>query len=130
MMAHRGEKPHICEDCKKTCRTEQNLKSHMATHTNERHFKCTQCKKSFKFSYDLKRHLTTHLTNICKMCLKIFRQAKSLRNHILYYRSKHTNFHIQEIHKQSEDVQVKEEGPMDIALEEGEFDVDLEEGEM
>ena len=123
IIAHtRGEKPHICEQCKKTFRKKNNLMNHMAIHTNERSFKYPQCQRSFKLSYKLKRHLESHLKNICKMCSKKFRQASSLKKYILYYKSKHTTIHIQEIHKQSEEE--------NVALEESELGVDLEEGEV
>ena len=103
----------------------------MAIHTNEKPFKCTHCQKLFLLSYNLKLHLKTHLKNICKVCSKTFRQAISLRNHILYYKSKHTKVHMKEINKQREEyVEGKEKGPFGVGLEEGELDIKLEEGEM
>ena len=131
MMAHRGEKPHYCKDCKKTFTKRQALKNHMVIHTNERPFKCKQCHMSFKLAYSLKLHLKSHLKNVCKMCSKTFRQGSALRRHILYYKTKHKTIHMQETHKESEDdVQSRDDSPIDVALEEGELDGDLEDGEI
>ena len=47
MMAHRGEKPHVCKDCKKTFRRPFDLKKHMLVHSDERSFQCTEFQRSF-----------------------------------------------------------------------------------
>ena len=123
MMEHKEEKPHVCVNCNKTFRKQQNLQNHMTVHTNERPFKCSQCQRSFKLSYNRKIHLQTHLKNFCKICSNKFKKLQ----HISNYKSKHTTFHMQEINKP---IKCSFGRKHNVTLEEGELDVDLEEGEM
>ena len=52
---HEGEKPHECQDCKKTFGTKSNLQVHLNTvHKGLKPFQCSFCDESFGESGTLK----------------------------------------------------------------------------
>ncbi|CAG9122980.1 unnamed protein product [Plutella xylostella] len=57
---HVGDKPFVCEICKKTFNRSSDLNRHKLTHTAEKPFECDICKKGFKQKQCLNNHKLIH----------------------------------------------------------------------
>ena len=51
--------PHKCAHCAKSFFTRQEMEAHVRTHTGDKPFICNLCKKGFSRSHHLKRHTET-----------------------------------------------------------------------
>ena len=60
MLTHSGEKPHHCEQCKKSFSLKSNLKRHAMTHSGEKPHHCQHCNKSFVRKDQLVSHMKVH----------------------------------------------------------------------
>merc|ERR1711993_219763 len=58
-LTHSGGKPCACDQCKYSCKTAQNLKTHKLTHSGEKPYACDQYKYSSALAQALKRHKLT-----------------------------------------------------------------------
>ncbi len=62
------------------------LTGHLAVHTSERKFKCKQCKKTFKTNDNLRQHMISHRPadrrHSCPYCLGTFSYACNMKTHI------------------------------------------------
>jgi uncharacterized Zn-finger protein len=78
------ERKFICNICKKSFKTLNNLQTHEAVHS-ERSFLCRFCDKTFTRSQDVKVHENIHKDEKsfkCKQCDKEFKQQSNLIEHV------------------------------------------------
>jgi hypothetical protein len=55
-----GEKPHVCDTCRKGFSTSSSLNTHRRIHSGERPHECPTCGKRFTASSNLYYHRMTH----------------------------------------------------------------------
>ncbi|CAF4794122.1 unnamed protein product [Pieris macdunnoughi] len=91
-LAHFKEHKHAryCPTCKRTFRTDRNLKLHMEMHSsNKSLFTCNYCGRSYSTKNSLKNHMISHSNEKpfqCTECKKRFKRRQELRFHC----NKHT----------------------------------------
>lgn len=68
--AHEDFRPVKCPRCEFTCRTTNNLKSHMLRHTEEKNYECHYCDKRFKSAQYLYNHEQVHTRERVFKCPK------------------------------------------------------------
>uniref|UniRef100_A0A7N4PPF6 Uncharacterized protein n=1 Tax=Sarcophilus harrisii TaxID=9305 RepID=A0A7N4PPF6_SARHA len=77
-------KPHICNQCGKTCTDISSLAKHKEIHTGDKAYECNQCGKTFRSSFHLARHQRIHTGEKpfkCNQCGKAFRYNYNLTEH-------------------------------------------------
>lgn len=81
----KSKKRYKCKLCGKLLSNRNSLNYHMQLHSEEKPFLCNECGESFKTRNAYDGHKTTHQpnSNQCKLCGKSYRQAASLRTHML-----------------------------------------------
>lgn len=73
-----------CEVCGKVLKRLFSYKYHMQTHSDTNSFKCGHCNESFKTRNAYEGHVAIHEEkHTCEICQKKYRQAASLRSHML-----------------------------------------------
>lgn len=75
----------ICNYCKKSFKSKQNLRMHINTHTGEKHHSCKHCHKRFTRVGHLNRHNIIHTGERpfkCNLCDKTFNRTWSLKVHV------------------------------------------------
>lgn len=73
-----------CKVCEKQLSNAGSFKYHMQLHSDEVPFLCCECGEKFKTKNAYDGHMTTHNnTHTCEVCGKCYRQAASLRSHML-----------------------------------------------
>ena len=84
MKVHSKERPHVCEICGKSFKTNRHLVRHRITHSDVKPLSCEFCGKGFASSYNLKSHLRIHTGENpykCDVCEAKFTQNISLKMH-------------------------------------------------
>lgn len=79
------------DNCGKSFRTSNDLKSHQKIHSNKRLLKCKNCPKTFNHITSLRNHMSVHTGEKkfqCNYCAKFFSLLGNLKVHI---KSVHTN---------------------------------------
>jgi len=79
------QKKYTCsfnEDCKKSFKSEADLKSHQVVHTKEKPFHCHECPAAFAQKSSLQDHLNVHRKTFqCEKCKSCFSRDRYLRAH-------------------------------------------------
>ncbi|XP_055941996.1 zinc finger protein 112-like [Argiope bruennichi] len=81
-----GDKPFMCNVCKKKFSWKSHLDQHYLTHTGERPFVCDFCEKGFTRKGDLNIHVMTHTGErpfVCDFCEKGFTRKCDLNIHVM-----------------------------------------------
>ena len=69
---HNGQKPYICEICKKSFNERSNYTKHLRIHSGYKPYKCTQCGRAFTQSSNLNVHKRK-----CQYLVETFRTTNS-----------------------------------------------------
>jgi len=92
-MYRHGKRPHLCEHCKQTYTTQEELDAHTCSKNpdagyvqepeinSERPFRCLTCDKTYKELKAINEHLKTHTGWFCDKCGEKFTNKLSLGNH-------------------------------------------------
>lgn len=84
LLAHTGEKPHICSWCSKGFFQKNDLKRHITMHTGEMNFECNHCSRRFNTQKNLKYHMNSHSLKRpykCQHCGEIFNVKRNFIQH-------------------------------------------------
>ncbi|XP_055942005.1 gastrula zinc finger protein XlCGF48.2-like [Argiope bruennichi] len=79
-----GDKPFMCNVCKKEFSYKSYLDRHYLTHTGERPFVCDFCEKGFAHKGHLNTHVRTHTGDkpfVCDVCNEAFARKDNLKTH-------------------------------------------------
>lgn len=92
------DKSFRCQVCSKVLKRFSSYKYHMMTHSDTKSFKCPHCNESFNTRNAYEGHLAIHEEkHTCKLCNKIYRQAASLRSHMLTHTGEKVRNHFNSI---------------------------------
>lgn len=73
-----------CEFCGKVLKKFSSYKYHLQIHSEHTSFRCEHCNESFKTKNAFDGHMAIHEEkHTCDICHKMYRQAASLRSHML-----------------------------------------------
>lgn len=82
---HGEERPHQCNECKKSFLRRRELRIHERTHKSDAHcHQCPECDKTFVLRSRLTRHMLVHREEkqfICDVCKKEFARKDDLKCH-------------------------------------------------